>query len=57
MTRHWWYERNACSPPVSRDVTVVKSGVFQSEGLLYMVYVSTAVLDAARTARDHARLR
>ena len=35
--------------------TVVKSGAFQSEGLLYMAYVSSAVYDAARSAQDHDR--
>ena len=31
--------------------TVVKSGAFQNEGLLYMGYVSSAVYDAARPLR------
>ena len=35
--------------------TVVKSGAFQNEGLLYMGYVSSAVYDAARSPQDHDR--
>ena len=35
--------------------TVVKSGAFQNEGLIYMAYVATAVDNAAQQAvRDHA---
>jgi hypothetical protein len=35
--------------------TVVKSGAFQNEGLLYMAYVSSAVHNAVRSAQDHDR--
>jgi PAP2 superfamily len=35
--------------------TVVRSGAFQNEGLVYMAYVSTAVYDAAASARHRDR--
>jgi hypothetical protein len=35
--------------------TVVKSGVFQNEGLLYMAYASSAVYDVVSAAQDRDR--